>query len=128
MAALDVPPPGAGLKTVIDNEPATATSVAGISAVSWFEFTNVVGRFDPLTLTIDDPRNVELDPLTVRLSAPVPAITLAGEILSSDGTGLPVVTVRVTGADKPPPGDGLKTEIDSDPGCAMSADVIAADS
>ena len=33
--ALEVPPPGVGLKTVTDADPAVAMSAAGIDAVSW---------------------------------------------------------------------------------------------
>src|SRR5437773_1445864 len=42
VTALELPPPGAGLKTVITGVPATATSVAVIRALDWEEWITVV--------------------------------------------------------------------------------------
>jgi hypothetical protein len=39
-----VPPPGVGLKTVIEGVPAVRRSDAGITAVNWVALTNVVER------------------------------------------------------------------------------------
>ena len=42
LAAVEVPPPGAGLDTVTESLAAVATSVAGMDAVSAVALTNVV--------------------------------------------------------------------------------------
>src|SRR5439155_3509711 len=51
VAPLDVPPPGAGLNTVIVGVPGLATSVARIAAVTWVADPKVVVRGTPLTWT-----------------------------------------------------------------------------
>src|SRR5262245_43891088 len=51
LTALDVPPPGAGVKTVTEGVPAAAMSLAGIEAVSWVAPPNVVGRSAPFQRT-----------------------------------------------------------------------------
>jgi hypothetical protein len=117
------PPPGAALTTVITRLPAEATSPAGIAAVSWVELTKVVVREEPLTWTTDPATKPE--PLTVSVKAPLPAVTLAGDTLVSDGAGLFTVNVKV--ALVPPPGVGVKTVIDNVPAEAMSdAGIVAA--
>src|SRR5262245_9541212 len=45
----DVPPPGAGVKTVMFGVPAAAISLAGMVAVSCVDETNAVVRLAPLT-------------------------------------------------------------------------------
>src|SRR5438067_613114 len=47
----EVPPPGSGLNTVIGKVPALATSVAGMSAVSWVTLPKWVVLFEPLKRT-----------------------------------------------------------------------------
>jgi hypothetical protein len=47
--APDVPPPGAGVNTVMLGVPAAAISLAGMVALSWVDETNVVVRLAPLT-------------------------------------------------------------------------------
>ena len=124
VAELDVPPPGAALKTVIVRVPTLSMSLLEIWAVSRVELTNVVGRGEPLTLTTDPSTNP--DPLTVRVKLEPNASATEGEILEIDGTGLS--TAKVRAAEVPPPGEGLKTVTDrlapvatSDAGiCAVS--------
>src|SRR5262249_20248105 len=66
MRGVEVPPPGAGLKTVIESAPAAAMSDAGIAAVNWVEFTKVVVRPAPLTCTTDV--ETKLLPVTVSVN------------------------------------------------------------
>src|SRR5689334_24126003 len=47
VCAFEVPPPGVGLKTVTENVPAVAASVAGMAAVTCVGDTYVVVRFAP---------------------------------------------------------------------------------
>jgi hypothetical protein len=51
--AADVPPPGVGLTTVIDSDPAADMSLAVIVAVRSVALTNVVVRLLPPTSTTD---------------------------------------------------------------------------
>jgi len=53
VAEFDVPPPGAGLTTVTEAVPPTATFAAGTIAVSLIEETNVVTRGEPFQLTVE---------------------------------------------------------------------------
>ena len=122
VTAVEVPPPGAGVKTVIDNKAPVARSEAGIAAVSCVPLTNVVVRFEPLTCT-SEPLT-KLLPLTVNVSALLPAVALLGEMLDKDGAGLTTASVRADEA--PPPGAGLLTVTERFPGEEMSLAEIAA--
>ena len=120
VAAAEVPPPGVALLTVIERLPAEAISLAVIVAVSCVLLTKVVARSAPFTW-IRDPLT-KLLPLTVRVKAAPPAITVLGEMLVSDGTGL--LTVKVRAPLVPP--EGVFTVIDSEPATARSAAVSVA--
>src|SRR5438094_8944911 len=85
--ALDTPPPGAGLKTVIGKLPAVVRSLAGIAAVSSVELTNVVGRAAPLKRTTEAPETNPV-PSTVIVSAFANCDLLGGEMLVVVGAGL----------------------------------------
>jgi hypothetical protein len=50
---LETPPPGAGLKTVIEAVPGIVRSEAGMAARSCVSETNVVGRSEPFHRTIE---------------------------------------------------------------------------
>ena len=52
LTALEVPPPGGGLKTVIGNEP-FIQSPGGSTAINFFLETKVVILFNPLNLTTE---------------------------------------------------------------------------
>ena len=69
---LDVPPPGAGLETVIGNVPVAAISGAGISAVNCVELTRVVARASPLKLRTE--LLLKFVPVAISVNAPVPTI------------------------------------------------------
>jgi hypothetical protein len=121
VTAVEVPPPGEGVKTVIDNRAPTAKSDAGIAAVSCVLLTNVVVRLDPFTRTIEPL--TKFPPVTVSVSALLPAVALLGEMLDKDGAGL--TTASVSADDVPPPGAGLLTVIERLLGEAISLAEIA---
>ena len=117
VAVLDVPPPGAGLKTVTFAVPAVAMSVAGMLAVSRVSLTYVVVRSLPFQRRTEPL--TKFVPLTVRANAEPPAMALAGLRLVIVGAGL--LIEKVAALDVPPPGAGLKTVTLADPAVAMSA-------
>ena len=122
VTAGEVPPPGAAVKTVIDNNAPTPRSDAGIAAVSCVLLTKVVVRFAPLTRTTEPL--MKLLPLTVSVNPPLPASVLLGEMFARDGTGL--TTESVTAEEVPPPGAALLTVMERFPVEAMSLAEIAA--
>src|SRR5262249_39090710 len=106
--ALEVPPPGVGLKTVTDRESAVARNAAVIAALTCGALTNAVVRLDPFHFTTDVDRNPV--PFTVRLNAAPPAVALVGDNEPIVGTGLfAALIVNVKALEVPPPGVGLKT-------------------
>ena len=100
-----MPPPGAGLVTVMGNEPALATSAAVIAAVTCVAVTNVVVRAEPLKFTVEVL--TKFVPLTVRVNPASPAVLVVGEMLVVVGTRL--LTVNVCALEVPPPGAGFVT-------------------
>ena len=90
VAADDVPPPGAGVKTVTWDAPAVTTSPAGSCAVRRVFDTNVVVSAVPFQCTTELAANP--DPDTVSVCAGAPAATLAGEMPETTGVRLLTVT------------------------------------
>ena len=86
VAALDVPPPGAGLKTEMFVVPALAMSLARMAAVSCELLTKVVVRSAPFQRTTDVERKFE--PFTIKEKAGLPDITAEGDIELTLGRGL----------------------------------------
>ena len=82
----EVPPPGAGLKTVTWAAPTAAIRLAGTCAVSCVAEINVVMRFVPFQLTTE--MGMKLVPFTVSANAAPPAVAVLGDIELRDGTGL----------------------------------------
>src|SRR3989442_544250 len=118
LAALEVPPPGGGLKTVTEAEPALATSLAGMEAVSLVSLTKAVARSAPFQRTTDPA--MKLAPLTVRLKAGAPACADVGLMAVMFGTGFTgTVMVKLSALEVPPPGAGLKTVTEATPVLAM---------
>ena len=70
-----------------------------------------------------DPET-KFEPVAVKVEAGPPAVAELGEMAVSTGSG--GVTVKVTAAEVPPPGVGLKTVMDSVPAEAMSDAGMAA--
>jgi hypothetical protein len=94
VCALDVPPPGVGLKTVTDAVPAVAMSEAGMAAVNCIAETNVVVRLDPFHCTTE--LLSKLLPFTVRVNAAPPAVAELGLKPLRTGTPSGVVEANVT--------------------------------
>jgi hypothetical protein len=86
VAELEVPPPGAGLKTEMFVVPAPARSLARMAAVSWELLTKVVARSAPFQRTTDVERTFE--PFTVKEKAWPPNVTVEGDIELTLGRGL----------------------------------------
>jgi len=122
VAVLDVPPPGAGLKTVTFAVPAVATSLAGMVAVSTVLDTNPVVRLFPFQRTTAPV--TKFVPVMVRVNPPLPATVVAGLIVVIVGDGF--VMVKVAVLDVPPPGAGLKTVTFAVPAVATSLAGMAA--
>ena len=122
VAALDVPPPGVGLKTVTFAVPAVATSLAGMAAVSCVLETKVVGRSLPFQRTTAPL--TKFVPVMVRVNPPLPATVVDGLMAVIVGDGF--VMVKVAALDVPPPGVGLKTVTFAVPAVATSLAEMAA--
>jgi hypothetical protein len=122
VAVLDVPPPGAGLKTVTFAVPAVATSLAGMAASNRVLETKVVGRSLPFQRTTE--LLTKFVPVMVRVNPPLPATVVAGLMLLIVGKGF--VMVKVAVLDVPPPGAGLKTVTFAVPAVATSLAGMAA--
>lgn len=120
--APDVPPPGAGLTTVIESVPPTAMSEAGTVTLMDVLEAKVVVNGTPLKYMVDEA--LKFVPMTVRMKDDPPAVTEAGLIDEVVGTGL--LTVRVWALDVPPPGVGFTTVMEAVPPFAISAAVIVA--
>src|SRR5262249_53297239 len=111
VAATEVPPPGAGLNTVTEAEPAAARSLAAIEAWSLVVLTNVVVRAAPFQLTTE--LVTKPVPFTASVNAALPATTTLGESDVTAGTGL--FTAKLAAAEVPPPGAGLNTVTAAEP-------------
>lgn len=118
----ELPPPGAGFRTLTFAKFAVCTSAAVIAAVNCVALTNVVVRALPFHCTTDAPINPL--PFTVIVNAPEPALTVFGVTEFATGCGLFVV--KVTAFDAPPPGAGFITMTAGDPAAATSPAKIAA--
>ena len=105
--ALDVPPPGAGLKTVTLMVPVEIRSLARICALSEVGLPYVVVLGDPFHRTTEPL--TKFVPVTVSGKAPLTVVAELGDRAATDGTGL--FTVNESVLDVPPPGAGLVTAI-----------------
>ena len=135
---LVVPPPGVGVTTVIAAVPDAAISATVIAAVNCVALTNVVARGLPLKFATDVL--TKFVPVSVRVNAAAPALTVAGAIDVSVGTGFPALIVKVIPLESVPDGPpsrtipegperttvGVKTLTVAVPTVAISAAVIAA--
>ena len=113
VSAFDVPPPGAGLRTLTWAVPAAAISLAEIAACNWAPLTNVVARSAPFHRTTE--LDVKLLPFTVRTRLGAPARAVFGTSEVSEGTGLGVASHTPVTAPRPGPGAVLSIKV------AMSA-------
>src|SRR5262249_28659431 len=88
----EVPPPGAGVNTVIWAVPAAAMSLDGMVAWSWVAPTKLVERWLPFQRTTEDVTNPL--PLTVSVKPGPPAVAVLGDRVLIAGRGLVAVTVK----------------------------------
>lgn len=122
LAAVDVPPPGAGLTTITIAVPGKAMAVAGMAAVSCVPLIYEVGNVVPFHCTAEE--EMKLFPFTVSANAIPPAAFERGESELMDGTGS--LIGKLATEDIPPPGEGLNTVTLAIPAAAMSAaDIVA---
>src|SRR5262249_49603175 len=103
----DVPPPGAGLTTVMDKSPTLVTSAARIVAFSCVELTKVVARELPLSRTVAPLR--KLVPVTASVNPAIPAPTTGGLRAEIEGEPAAVIVKASEAALVPPPGVGVNT-------------------
>lgn len=120
----EVPPPGAGLNTVMIAVPVLAMSAAVICAVNCVALTNCVVRALPFQRTTEPL--MKFAPVTVSVKAAPPAFTVFGLKLVSVGVGFGWAIVKAVAFEVPPPGVPLKTVTCAVPALAISAAVICA--
>src|SRR2546423_4195855 len=118
----EVPPPGAGVATVICAVPAVPRSAAEMAAVSCVALRNVVVRAAPFQRTVE--LLTKPLPFTRSVSGPVPAVAPVGVSAVSPGAAL--LTVKACAAEAPPPGAGVTTVTCGVPAAATSAAATAA--
>ncbi len=85
---LEVPPPGIGLNTVIEEVPTVSKSVLKISAVSCVEVEKYVVLAEPLKFTVE--LATKFVPLTVKVKPASPAVFEVGEIPVVVGIGFEI--------------------------------------
>src|SRR2546421_285290 len=120
----EVPPPGAGVATVICAVPAPATSAAEMAAVSCVALRNVVVRAAPFQRTVEPLTKPPPFTRRVSVTAAFPADVPVGDSVASAGDGL--LTLNVWAAEVPPPGAGVTTVTDAVAAAARSEAGIAA--
>lgn len=124
-AALDVPPPGVGVKAFTERLPAVAWSATVRDESSCVELIKVVERELPLTCTTVE--GTKLAPVTViEVSVALPVVTRLGVTVIEPGAGL--FTANEAAAVLPPPGLGLVATMERAPAAARSAEVNEATS
>ena len=114
--AVDVPPPGPGVTTVMDAAPAVVRSLAGMTAVSCVALTKLVVNAAPLKSATDEL--TKLVPVSVMVVFGAPTVAEVGLMPVSVGIGL--LTVKVCAVDVPPPGLGVTTVMDAVPAVVRS--------
>src|SRR5882762_5707566 len=122
---LEVPPPGAGLKTVMAAVPVAAMSLAETCAMRVILPSSVVDRFFPFHRTAE--LGTKFVPITANVKACAPTGAQLGSRELIVGTGfVPLGMSKFTGFEVPPPGAGLFTVTAAVPAEAMAAAGIAA--
>jgi len=106
---LEVPPPSAGLTTVIAPSPTAATKESGTLAVNCVELTNVVVSDVEFHFTTDVGTNPV--PSTVSVTPVAPGLALTGATKSIYGTGL--FEAETLGAIKVPNDVSIKMQINA---------------
>ena len=121
-SALDMPPPGPGVRTVTWAVLGAATSLDGIIAVSCVGLTKVVVRLLPFHWTTELATN----PLPATASEKVPATGTVEEGDREVRIGAGLLMVKIRPFEVPPAGAGLTTVTWTVPAVAMSLAGIAA--
>ncbi len=88
-AAVLVPPPGAGVNTVISAVPVATIFAAGTVAVNCVALTKVVANAVPFQLIVEPL--IKLVPVAVNVNAALPALAEEGDIELNVGAGLSAV-------------------------------------
>lgn len=94
VCAPEVPPPGAGFTTVMDNVPPTVILDDGTVMLTEELEINVVVKGTPFISMVDEP--MKLVPVTVRVKFGPPAMVEVGLIEVVVGTGFETVTVLLS--------------------------------
>jgi hypothetical protein len=102
--AAEVPPPGAGLTTVICAVPAAAISLSRIEAVTCVALTKAVARDTPFQCTAEPATKPE--PVAVRVKPAPPAKAATGDTVVRTGTGFLAFLLPPS----PQPGTSAKIE------------------
>jgi hypothetical protein len=105
LVVAEVPPPGAGVITLIATMRGVVKSAAEMPARSCVALTNVVGRSVPSQRTLEV--GTKLLPVTVSVSPPVPAAAVVGDRLLATGVGALMEKLKLPA--EPPPGAGVTT-------------------
>jgi hypothetical protein len=124
-AALDVPPPGAGVNALTERLPGVAWSATVSDESNCVGLINVVEREVPLTcITVEETK---FAPVTViGVVAAVPVVTRFGVTVIEPGAGL--FTGNEAAAELPPPGLGFVATTERVPAAARSAEISDATS
>ena len=85
VSGVDVPPPGVGLETVTEAVPVAAMSAAVILACRLVLEMKVVGRLAEFHSMVEE--ETKLEPVTVKVKAGPPAMTVAGLREETEGAG-----------------------------------------
>jgi len=115
--AVELPPPGVGLNTVTEAEPAVCRSVPGTAAVSCVALTKVVVSATPFHCTTAPL--TKLVPVNVSVNAGPPTVPKVGDTDANVGAGFAAFMVNVAPAEAPPPGAALNTVTVAVPAVAM---------
>ena len=120
-----MPPAGVGFFTATLAVPSVRICAAEICAVTCVPFTTAVGCARAFHWTADD--EIKFVRFTVRAKAEPPAVSFAGEVFETVGTGLVAALMsKVVLGDLPPPGAGFVTVSSAVPVASMSVAAKAA--
>jgi len=118
VAALEAPPPGAGVTTDIWKTCTLAWSASEREVVNLVLLTNVVARATPSSWITEEATNPLPVTVMINLSVP-PLVTLEGDTVIAPGAGF--TTKNVAADEVPPPGVGLNAVTVSGPMVARSS-------
>src|ERR1043166_3644800 len=94
LIVFETPPPGLGVRTVIDGALRAAMSAAVTRVLSWLPLRNVVVRLTPFHCTTEPC--AKLLPPTTSVNPAPPAAALWGERLDTAGAGLGISMAEIS--------------------------------